>query len=77
MLIVTIDNFQALIDAVKHFPVNIPVSRTALKNFNLKIEMIMYKANKDKSISIDKRQMGVMLFHLKVIPRFQWMLISW
>ena len=46
---------------------NIPVSRNALKNFNLKIEMIMYKANKDKTISIEKRQMGVMLFHIKVL----------
>ena len=52
---------------MQHFPVNIPVSRNALENLNLKIEMIMYKANKDKTISIEKRQMGVMLFHIKVL----------
>lgn len=59
-------HFQAMIDAVKHLPINIPLTKNALKNVNLKIEMIMYKANKDKTITIDKRQMGVMLFHVKV-----------
>ena len=52
---------------MKHFPVNIPVTKSNIKNINLKIEMIMYKANKDSSVGVEKRQMGVMLFHLKVI----------
>ena len=59
---------------MKHFPVCIPVTKSAFKNFNLKIEMVMYKAHKDKSLGIDKRQMGVMLFHLKVseVVRFRY-----
>ena len=39
-----IDNIpQTMIDAVKHFPINLPISRATLKNYNLKLEMIMYK----------------------------------
>lgn len=56
---------ETMIDAVKHFPINLPISRATLKSYNLKLEMIMYKASKDNTITIEKRQMGVMLFHLR------------
>lgn len=62
----TLFDIQVVVDAVKHFPINVPISMSALKSCNLKIEMIMYKSNRDRTITIEKRQMGVMLFHLKV-----------
>jgi len=58
---------EVVIDAVKHFPVHIPINKSNLNGTNLKIEMVMYKSSKDKNIGIEKRQMGVMLFHLKDI----------